>query len=121
MPFVRTRDYKNIIQTVKVEIGTLLGQEKDEDVYVVFKEPTTEISLHLRKATEKGEEEVLSCFAENLSKLIVEHNLYETEKDLMSNEAVSELLLEKTEIFSKIASSYTETVFHSRPNQAEGK
>ena len=121
MPFVRTRDYKNIIQTVKVEIGTRLGQEKDEDVFVVIKEPSTEISLQLRKAAEKGEEEVLSCFGANLTKLIVEHNLYETETELMSNDAVSELLLEKTEVFSRIASEYTESVFHSHPNQAEGK
>jgi len=36
--FIREKAYENAIQKIRVDFGTLIGEEKDEDAYVVLKE-----------------------------------------------------------------------------------
>ena len=44
MKYVRNKAYENAIQKVRVNFGTLIGLEKDEDAYVILKElPTLEM------------------------------------------------------------------------------
>lgn len=123
MAFVRKRDYSGILKTVKVELGTLLGLEKDEDVYVTLKEPDTHITLELRKIADQGEEALLECFAKHLPDLMVDHNFYDDEelKEKLTNHEVLEIILAKTEVFAKVANTYTDAVFTSRPSQRSEK
>ena len=41
--FARERDYSAFLQTVRIDVGTLVGLKTDEDAYIVLKElPTLE-------------------------------------------------------------------------------
>lgn len=114
-----TRDYvyKNCIQKVKVEFGTLLGCETEEEAYVILRELPTLETMELNEAHEKGEVELLKYFKKVLPNILIDHNFYETEDKKMSNEDVINFIFEKLDISSKIIGDYTEKVFHSHQNQ----
>lgn len=121
MPFVRQKYYDQAIQKVRIEFGDLVGLEKKEEAYVILKELPTKETLELQKANEKGQEETLDFFKMILPKIIVEHNLYETEKELMSNEAVVDFIYEKLDLTSTIISEYSHASFFTRTIKEESK
>ena len=40
MAYIRKKAYDNAIQKVRVDFGTIIGQEKEEDAYVILKAST---------------------------------------------------------------------------------
>ena len=58
----------------------------------------------------------MEFFKEVLPRIIVTHNLYETETKLMTNEEVTDFIYEKLELTSKVVGEYTSYMF--RPNGA---
>ena len=58
MNYVRSKAYEDVIQKVRVDFGTLIGLEKDEDAYVVLKELSTLEMMKLNEAHEKGRKEL---------------------------------------------------------------
>lgn len=119
--FVRQKAYDNCIQKVRIEFGELLGCKEDKEAYIVLKELPTLETMRLNEAHEKGQSELLEFFLGVLPKIIVEHNLYETEEKKMTNEAVVDLIFEKLEVTTKVITEYTEAIFTSRLNKKEEK
>lgn len=121
MPFVRQKAYSNAIQKVRVEFGTLIGLEKDEEAYVVLKELPTLEMMQLNEAHNKGHVELMRFFHEVMPHILVDHNLYETEDKKMNNSAVTDFIFEKLDLTSKIVSEYAGAAFFTRLNKTEDK
>lgn len=99
----------NYIITTKIEFGTFLGCKEDSEAYVVLREMDTYETLQLKKHT--GEEELLMFFKELMPTLIVEHNLFETEADKMTNEDLVKLVFSKINLTTKVFGEYAQNSF----------
>ena len=106
------------LETVKVNVGLILGEEKDEDAFIVLKEPGFKVTLALEQA---GESEAANVFLDALEDLIADHNLMETETDKMTNEAVAELIKTKAALGIHMLKAYTNGLFRFLPNRKGGK
>ena len=105
-------NYNNSLRKVKIEFGTLLGLEKDEEAYVTLKELDTMTTLKLKDVSQTGNQnDIMEFFKEVLPKIIVAHNLYENETKLMNYKEVVDLIYEKLELTSKVMSEYTSAMF----------
>lgn len=114
-------NYSNSLRKVKIEFGTLLGLEKDDEAYVTLKELDTMTTLKLKDVSQTGtQNEVMEFFKEVLPKIIVTHNLYETETKLMTNQAVADFIYEKLDLTSKIIGGYTSHMFHTNRDGEDG-
>lgn len=105
------RNINNYIVKTKINIGTLLGCETDEEAYIVLREPTTELAIKLKNASGEGEEGILNFFKDALPKIIVEHNLYEEEGKLMTKADVASLIFENLPLTMKVVEDYSESAF----------
>jgi len=121
MAYIRKQAYDNAIQKVRVNFGKLIGQEKDEDAYVVLKELPTLEMMELKDAHEKGQTELLKFFKDVLPKIIVEHNLYETETQKMSPSDVASFIYEKIDLTGKVIGEYASASFFTQTNAKGGK
>lgn len=118
--FVRQKQLENCIQKVRINIGKLVGLENDDECYIVLKElPTLEI-LKLKDAHDKGIEALMKYFKDVIPDILVEHNLYETEQQKMSNKAVAELIYDKSELTNKVISEYTNASFFTPTSKGDG-
>lgn len=107
-------NYNNSLRKVKIEFGKILGLEKDEEAYVTLKELDTMTTLQLKDVSQKGNQnEIMVFFKEVLPRIIVTHNLYESETKLMTKEDVVNFIYEKLDLTSKIIGGYTSAMFHS--------
>jgi hypothetical protein len=114
-------NYSNSLRKVKIEFGTLLGLERDEEAYVTLRELDTMTILKLKDVSQTGNQnDVMEFFKEVLPKIIVTHNLYETETKIMTNQAVTDFIYEKLDLTSKIIGGYTAAMFHPKRNGADG-
>lgn len=119
--FVKSRDYDNAIQTVHIDFGKAIGQENDEDAYIVLKElPTMEVA-RLKAAVNTGEVEALKCFREIMPVAIKDHNLMETETEKMKNTELVKFLFEKSALVLTILETYIKAVFFTPGNKPEEK
>ena len=121
MAYIRKQAYDNAIQKVRVNFGTIIGQDKDDDAYVVLKELPTLEMMQLKEAHEKGQKELLKFFKGVLPKIIVEHNLYETETKKMSSDDVASFIYEKIDLTGKVIGEYASASFFTRESPEEGK
>lgn len=121
MKYVRNKAYENAIQKIRVDFGTIIGLEKDEDAFVVLKELPTMEMMQLNEAHEKGRKELLEFFKDVLPLIIVDHNLYETEKQKMSNEDVASFIYEKLDLTGKVIGEYASASFFTQQNAEDGK
>ena len=119
--FVRNKNYENAIQKVRIDVGTLVGLEKDDEAYVVLKELPTSEMLRLKDASDGGESAIMDFFKSVLPKIITDHNFYETEQKKMTNEAVTEFIFEKLELSSKVISGYSNAAFFTQMSKREEK
>lgn len=105
-------NYNNSLRKVKIEFGTLLGLEKDEEAYVTLKELDTMTTLKLKDVSQAGNQnDVMEFFKEVLPKIIVTHNLYENETKLMNYKEVVDFIYEKLDLTSKVIGDYTSAMF----------
>lgn len=119
--FVRQKAYDNAIQKVRVEFGTLIGLEEEKEAFVLLKELPTLEMMQLNEAHQKGQTELLQFFRDVLPRIIVDHNLYETEQKKMSTEEVTAFLYEKLDVTSKVIGEYAGAGFFTRRNKTEEK
>ncbi|MCK9482615.1 MAG: hypothetical protein M0R38_12815 [Bacteroidia bacterium] len=121
--FIKTKDYEKCIQKVKIEVGTFVGLEKDEDVFITLKELPTIQMLQLKEASEKGENETLIFLKELLPFILVDHNFFEDEstKVKMKNEEVANLLFESLNLTAKVVNEYTQASFFSQAQNTGSK
>lgn len=118
--FYKNKNYEAAIQTVKIEIGTYLGCEKDEEAFIVLKEMPSMDMAKLNKAQEESQEALMKFFREELPRIIKTHNLMEDEDHLMSNEAVADLIYEKFDLTVKVITDYSNAAFFTRLNKKKG-
>lgn len=112
--FIKSKNYDNAIQKIRIEVGKLIGLEEDAEAYIVLKELPTKEMLKLKESNEKGTEEVINFFERVMPYILVEHNFYETEQKKMSNEDVVKLIFERMELSSKVISEYANASFFTR-------
>jgi len=118
--FIRKNNYENSLRRVKVEFGTLIGLEEDKEAFVTLKELDTMTTLKLKDVSQKGDQnEVMEFFKDILPRIIVVHNLYETETKMMSNEDVANFIYEKLDLTSKVISEYTKNMFRTKSDGTE--
>lgn len=119
--FNRSKKAHGGLTAWQINIGTLLGEEKDEDAFIVLTELPIGLSMGLRNLAQKknAETAMVKFFAEALPVVLVDHNLHETETELMKNEDVIELLKGKTDIFLHVMSEYTSHLFPTPPSKSE--
>lgn len=114
-------NYSTSLRKVKIEFGTLLGLEKDDEAFVVLKELDTMTTLKLKDVSQEGNQnEVMEFFRGVLPKIIIQHNLYENETKLMTPEEVSKLIYEKLDLTSKVMGDYTSAMFRPVGKAADG-
>ena len=117
--FVQKRDYGAFLQTVRVNVGKEVGLYNDEDAYIVLRELPTLEMMELRDAYGKGQKELLVFFRDVLPKIIVEHNFYETEEKMMTDDALSSLVFERMDLSGKVIGEYSSASFFTRQKKSE--
>lgn len=119
--YIKAKNYDNSLRRVKIEFGTLVGLEEDKEAYVTLRELDTMTTLQLKDVSQKGtQNDMMAFFKEILPKIIVTHNLYETETKIMTNDAVANFIFEKLELTSKVMSEYTKSMFRTQSAGTEG-
>ena len=121
--FARERDYSAFLQTVRIDVGTLMGLEKDEDAYIVLKELPTLEMLRLKEASDKGERATLEVIRKLLPSMITDHSFFEDTKGQkkMKTEDVAELVFSSLELTAKVVDEYTTRAFRSRRRTQDAK
>jgi hypothetical protein len=109
--FVRTKDEEKIPRNVEIQLGTLVGLEKDEDAFIILGLLNYGDAMGIRDAFEHGSSEVAEYMRLKLPAYVKSHNFYETEKELMTNDAVIQYLYSNTPAFLKITEAYLDKVF----------
>ena len=112
MAFYRDQHYDNAIQKVRINVGKELNMEKEEDAYVVFREPSEKDVLRMKDT--KDSIDRLDFFRALFEKSVDAHNFFEKEGVRMEDKAVIALLYEKIETTDKLIKEYSEKVFLSR-------
>jgi len=114
--FIKTRHYEHCIQKVRIEVGTLVGLEADEEAYIVLRELPTLEMLTLKEASEKGEHQTLMLLRELLPAILTDHNFYEDAdaKKKMDNREVAALVFESLDLTVKVVDEYTHAAFFTR-------
>lgn len=119
--FVRSKNYGEFLVKVKIEIGKELGLENDAEAFVELKELPTIETMKMKAIQEEGEVALIEYFKSILPNCIVDHNLYETDTEKMSNEAVTEMLFEKTTLATKVVGEFIDKVFFTQAKKNEDK
>ncbi len=121
--FIKTRNYDKCIQKVRIEVGTLVGLEKDDEAFILLKELPTLEMLRLKEASEKGENETLCLLRDLLPSILVDHNFYEDEsaQKKMKNQEVAELVFESLDLTVRVVNEYTHAAFFSRRRDSAGR
>ena len=114
--FSRKRNYTNCIQRVRLEVGTLVGLDRDDEAYIELRELPTLEMLRLKEASEHGEKETLVVFKELLPHIIADHNFFEDEqgKVRMKDEDIATLVFESVDLTLRVVQGYTEAAFFTR-------
>ncbi len=114
--FSRKRNYDNCIQKVRLDVGTLVGLQKDDEAYITLRELPTLEMLRLKEASEHGEKETLEVFRELLPSIVADHNFYEDEdgKVKMKDTDLASLVFESVDLTLKVVRGYTEAAFFTR-------
>jgi hypothetical protein len=119
--YIKKANYDNALRRVKIEFGTLIGLDEDKEAYVTLKELDTMTILKFKDVSQSGNQsDLMEFFKGVLPKIIVTHNLYETETKLMSNEDVANFIYEKLELTTKVMSGYTSYMFRSDKSGTDG-
>ena len=119
MAFNKQKHYDSAIQKVTIHLGKELNLPEGEDCYVKLREPS-EMEVVKLRSIEGGELAGLEAFKEILCSAIVDHDFFDGEKKMTSEEVV-DLIYEKVEAATKLIKEYTSEVFPSPANKAEGK
>lgn len=119
--FVYKKNYQNAIQSTRVYIGDLLGCETKEEAYIDLKEMKTSLVLEMKKAQEKGDDEVVLFFQKMLPEIILSHNLYEDDDKKMSNQDVTNLVFDKIELAMRVIHEYSQMSFFHLGKKKESK
>ena len=120
--FIRSEKPYRGLNTTRINIGTYLGEEKDEDAYVVLAEMPIDITIQLReKDAAKNFNELAMIFKEALPRLIVVHNLHETKEELMTAQDVADLISAKSKLMTALIPEYLHNLFPTPPKQNEKK
>ncbi len=121
--FIKAKHYENCIQKVRIEVGSLVGLENDDEAFILLKELPTLHMLKLKDASEQGENETLGFLKELLPSILVDHNFYEDEqaKKKMKNPEVADLIFASLELTVKVVNEYTHAGFftHAQKNGAK--
>ena len=114
--FIKTKHYDTCIQKVRIEVGTLVGLEKDDEAYIVLRELPTLEMLRLKEASEQGEHETLTLLRDLLPAILTDHNFYEDEnaKRKMDSREVAALVFESLDLTVKVVNEYTHAAFFTR-------
>lgn len=119
--YIKNKNYDNSLRRVKIEFGTIIGLEEDKEAYVTLKELDTMTTLRLKDVSQSGNQnDLMMFFKDILPRIILTHNLYETETKIMSNEEVTNFIYEKLDLTSKVMSEYTKAMFRVKPEGTEG-
>ena len=112
--YIKNKNYDNSLRRVKIEFGTIIGLEEDKEAYVTLRELDTMTTLRLKDVSQSGNQnDLMMFFKDILPRIIVTHNLYETETKIMSNEEVTNFIYEKLELTSKVMGEYTKAMFRT--------
>ena len=93
---------KNFISSKRIELGLSLGAEKDEDAFLVLREPTTLELMDLQESKEAAGRKLLDM----IPALLVDHDFYESETVRMNAQGVARTLTEKPAAAMKVMSEY---------------
>ena len=118
----KERDYSTFLQTVRIDVGTLVGLEKDEDAYIVLKELPTLEMLCPKEASNMGERATMELIREILPSIITDHSFFEDTKRLkkMKTEDVAKLVFSPLELKAKVVDEYTPNACRSRWRRKKG-
>lgn len=118
--FIKQKHWDNCIQKVRVEVGTLVGLQNDDEAFLSLRELPTMHMLRLKDVADKGEEQTLSLLHELLPLIIVDHNFYEDEaaKNKMSTKDVADLVFESLDLTVRVVNEYTQASFFTRAQRA---
>ena len=119
--YVHSKDHDSAVQSIRIEFGKMLGQDKDEDAWIELKElPAMEL-VKFNNIVKKDIDEALEYFQKILPRIIRKHNLMMTEDKEMTNKEVTDLLFEKFFIVSDIIEKYTHASFFSPMSKPKEK
>lgn len=105
----------NYIVKVRINIGTDLGEPRDEDVFIVLREMDTREALKFREYQKKSESEFVDYFFGLLQAIIVDHNIFKSETEKASPEKVAEIIANTLGLTMKVIEKYSEGIFFTSP------
>lgn len=108
---------KNFIATKKINLGLALGAEKDDDAFVVMREPTTLELMDLQESKEAAGRKLLDL----IPSVLIDHDFYESENVRMTPQAVAKTITEKSAAAMKVIGEYMEFVTSPFQKPTEGK
>lgn len=113
--FIKAKHYDTCIQKVRIELGSLVGLEKDDEVFILLRELPTLQMLKLKESSELGEHQTLILLKELLPQILVDHNFYEDEqaKKKMRNDDVADIIFGSLELTVRVVNAYTQAGFFS--------
>lgn len=119
--FIKSRNYDGCIQRVRIDVGTLVGLEKDDEAFITMKEIPTMQMMDLKDAYADGEKALMEYFRSLMPAIITNHSFYVTEQRKMTGEELTELVFESIELTQKVIGSYTEAAFFTRAQRTGGR
>ncbi len=113
--FIKSKNYDACIQKVRIEVGSLVGLENDDEAYILLKELPTLQMLKLKESSEQGENQTLALLKDLLPSILVDHNFYEDEnaQKKMKHVDVANLIFESLDLTVKVVNEYTHAGFFS--------
>lgn len=114
MAYIRTKS--NYIQKVRLEIGKVMGEQEDSEVFLVLREPTSKMMLEMSELSTENERDMIEYFGKILPEIIVNHNFYEDEAQTqkMSNADIAALIMDTVGAVSTVMEQYYQAAFFTR-------
>lgn len=119
MAYIKTRS--KYLQKVRIELGRLFGEENDSDVFVVLREPTSEMMLEMSGLDDTNEKAIIDYFRSIFPSILIDHNFYEDEgmAQKMGNDAVTEVIFDVITIATEVTSKFFSAAFFTRQQRTE--
>jgi hypothetical protein len=111
---------KNYLVSTKIQLGAFFDVP-DEDVYIELRETDALGSMAMDEVVSGGNtRKIVEWFRENMPSLMVGHNLYKTETELMTAEEVATVVFSKLSMMMHVLNKYRDEVLFTLGGKSAG-
>ena len=112
------KDERSYLVTTRVDLAGFFGEE----AWVELKETDTFDAMKMQKVAKEGDgEKSVKMFAEVLPRVVIGHNFFKSETELLEPAAVVALLAKKPAAFAHVVQSYIDKVLFFQGQESDAK